>query len=181
MVHLQFDSFPQLLTERLVLRQLQFTDAPAIMQLRSDEEVNTFLGRKGTINIDEAKAFIQKIETTINNKDGLYWAITLKHHPALIGTICYWNIVQEKEMAEIGFELFPAFQGKGLMQEAVATVIKFGFEEMNLEIITALPETGNSKSIRVLEKNKFTTDEHSQFVSKEEADGLLVYYLMSAQ
>jgi len=177
MVYLQFESFPQLITERLLLRQLQLTDAPAIMQLRSDEQVNTFLGRKGTISMEEATAFIHKIETTINNKDGLYWAITLKHHPALIGTICYWNIVREKNMAEMGYELFPAFQGKGLMQEAISTLINFGFEQMNLEIITALPEAGNIKSIRVLEKNKFIPDEHHQFVSKEEADGLLVYYL----
>lgn len=177
MVNLHFESFPQLVTERLVLRQLQLTDAPAIQQLRSNEQVNTYLGRKGTITMEEAKAFIHKIETTINNHQGLYWAITLKHHPALIGTCCYWNIEQEKEMAEMGYELFPAFQGKGLMQEAIATVINFGFEQMHLETITALPEAGNSPSIRVLTKHKFIPDEENQIVSKEDADGLAVYYI----
>lgn len=177
MVNLNFESFPQLVTERLVLRQLQLTDAPAIMQLRSDEQVNTFLGRKGTISMEEATAFIHKIETTISNRHGLYWVIALKHHPALIGSICYWNIAQEKDMAEMGYELFPAFQGKGLMQEAISKLINFGFEQMHLATITALPEAGNIKSIRVLEKNNFIADEDHQVVSIEEADGLAVYYL----
>ena len=178
MLNLHFESFPQLITNRLVLRRLQINDAPEIMKLRSNESVNTFLNRTGSISIEQATAFINKIETTINNREGLYWAISLKHNPALIGTICYWNIVQEKDMAEIGYELFPAFQGKGLMQEAITTLINFGFEQMHLAIITALPETANSKSIRVLVKNKFIPDVDHQIVSKEEADGLAVYYLM---
>jgi len=170
--------FPVLTTGRLTLRRLGMNDAPEIKKLRSDKRVNEYLDRPGSITTREAKEFIQKIEKAISNNESAYWAITLTNEDKLIGTICYWNISLEKEMAEIGYELHPDFQGKGIMQEAILSVLKYGFDIMKIKTITALPLAENKKSIQVLLKNHFREDATNKFVSKEEANGLAVYYLV---
>jgi ribosomal-protein-alanine N-acetyltransferase len=160
-----------------VIRPLNLEDANEIRLLRSDEKVNEFIGRSGTISHDEAKAFIDLIEKNTSKGESYYWAIALKENNSLIGTICLWNIDLEKEVAEIGYELLPAFQGKGIMQEAISAIIKFGFEKINLKIILALLEARNKRSITLLLKNNFLPDENFMHVSKEAAEGLIVYYL----
>jgi ribosomal-protein-alanine N-acetyltransferase len=119
---------------------------------------NRFLDRPKAITIEEAKQFIYKINDGINKNEWVYWAITLKNETKLIGTICYWNISKENDRAEVGYELHPRYQGKGIMQEALLKVIDFGFEQMRLKTITAVPSDDNIKSRKLLEKNNFKID-----------------------
>src|SRR5437868_13096004 len=119
MLNLNFTPFPNLITERLFLRQLKIEDANEIFTLRSSDEVNRFLDRPKATTIDEARQFINKINDGINKNESVYWAITFKNDSKLIGTICYWNISKENDRAEIGYELQPRYQGKGIMQEAI--------------------------------------------------------------
>lgn len=168
--------YPIFATKRLVLRRMKIEDANEIKLLRSDDLVNEFIGRSGSISLDEAKAFIKLIEKKIGEDDSYYWAITLKDNDSLIGTICLYNISVEKDLAEIGYELMPAFQGKGIMQEAISAIINFSFEQLGLKMLTALSEVGNKKSTTLLLKNNFLPDENFKHVSKAEAEGLIAYY-----
>jgi ribosomal-protein-alanine N-acetyltransferase len=174
---IDFSTFPVLETERLVLRQLDIRDKKEIRELRSDGSVNEFLDRKWPITVEEAEAFIQKILKGFIEDNWLYWAITLKEDPRLIGTICFWNYAIELKRVEIGYELLPRFHGQGLMNECLSSVINFAFHEMKARIITALPKKGNQKSINILQKNQFIQDRDCNIVPKEEAEGFEVYYL----
>lgn len=178
MLKINTNPYPVFKTGRLLIRRMTIEDAEQIRLLRSDKDVNEFIGRTGPISLEEAEAFINMIEKGIVRNESFYWAITLAGNNKLIGTICLWNILAEKEIAEIGYELLPAFQGKGIMQDAISAIIKFSFEIMKLKTITALPEEGNKKSIALLLKNNFLPDENYIHVSKEAAEGLLVYYLV---
>src|SRR3990167_3457862 len=132
---INFTPFPLLETERLTLRQLSLEDANEIFRLRSDKSVNKFLDRPIAKTIDDANQFINKINDSIAKNELIYWVITLKNHPKLIGTICLWNISEDRSKAEIGFELLLEYHGKGIMQEVILKVIKYGFEEMHLRSI----------------------------------------------
>jgi ribosomal-protein-alanine N-acetyltransferase len=146
---------PLLSTERLHLRGLLDSDATQILALRSNPEVNKYLGRSNDITIDEARSFIKKIEGIVSRGEGFYWAITLKDDSNLIGTICYWNLEPVDKKAEIGYELYPDQQGKGLMQEALSAVLKYGFETVGFEAIAACPVGENESSIKLLIKSGF--------------------------
>lgn len=150
-----FKSFPELQTERLLLRRLAAQDENEIFQLRSDESISKYLTRPLSQTIDEARIFIQKINEGIENNESLYWAISLKNNPSLIGTICLWNISRENERAEVGFELLPGFQKKGYMQEALAAVLDFVFTILKFHSIEGVVNPDNQSSIKVLEKNHF--------------------------
>lgn len=158
MPEFQFSPFPVLTTERLTLRRPEPGDDRDIFRLRSDESVNQFLGRKIAETREDARQFIATIAKTIENGEGVYWAITLKNDDRVIGTICYFDFSDEKERAEIGYELLPEFQGKGIMQEALSEVIRFGFEEMKLQTILAFTRIDHLKSAQLLERNNFRID-----------------------
>lgn len=177
---MQFCNFtPPIETSRLRLRSLVPEDAEAISILRSDPQVNTYLNRPATLTTDEASAYISKIAAGIQQHKWMYWALELKNSPGLTGTICLWNFIPENDKAEIGYELATICQGKGLMQEAVEAVIRFGFEEMKLQVITALIKSGNERSARLLVKQQFRPDHFNHYVSKEEAGEFVVYYLLN--
>ncbi len=153
-----FKPFPELQTERLLLRRLVEQDENKIFQLRSDENISKYLTRPLQKTIDEARAFIQKINTGIEKNESLYWVLCLKNDPSLIGTICIWNISREHERAEVGFELLPDFQKKGYMQEALTAVLDFGFNIIKLHSIEGMVDPRNQSSIKILEKNHFVRE-----------------------
>lgn len=177
MLDLNFTTFPNLTTDRLVLRQLNNDDANEIYLLRSDESVNKYLDRDKATVIDDATNFINKIKTAVANNESLYWAITIKGNNSLIGTICLFSIDIEKDRAEIGYELIPKFQGKGFMQESISTVIKFAFDNLRIKTITAALTADNSKSVIILERNNFKLDRNFTYASKEELGNLTCFYL----
>ena len=151
----EYKSFPILKTERLVLKQLCENDKAAIFLLRSDERVNKYIDRPQQQSIDEALAFINKINMAIEQNQSVYWAISLKNNAELIGTICLWNFSADHQTAELGYELSPTFQGQGIMNEAIEAVLKYAFEIIELESIVAYTHKDNSSSIKLLEKNGF--------------------------
>lgn len=177
MLNLNFTPFPLLVSERLILRQLSILDKARIFSIRSDERVNEFIDRPKSINQNEAASFIEKINNGIKNNECIYWGITLQDEDMVIGTICLWNIDSEKNLAEIGYELHPDFQGKGFISEAVEKVIDYGFNKMRLAIIIALTHPKNKRSEKVLLKNNFISDKQYKYIKKEEVGNLLVYYL----
>ena len=148
-------TFPILKTERLTLRQLKDTDDLATSSLRSNNSVNKYIARSKQTTVDQAQAFIAKINDGINQNRSLYWAICLKEYPDLIGTICLWNFSNDKTCAEIGYELSPASQGKGLMDEALKCVLDYGFHSLGINTIEAFTHRDNVASARMLVKNKF--------------------------
>ena len=109
-------------------------------------------------NIEDARAFIRKISKCIKKNESIYWGICLKDQAKLIGTICFWNIEKKPKKAEIGYVMHPDFQGKGLMQEAIGKVIQYGLEQMKLQVIEAILDPENTRSVKLLEKSNFIYD-----------------------
>ena len=173
---LNITPFSELITERLLLRQLDLKDAYDIMLLRSDDVVNQYLNRQGKITIDEAKGFIEKIRNGIINNEWFYWAIVFKNTDNLIGTICFWNIDFENSIGEIGYELKLEFHGKGIMQEAFLSVVNYGIHNLKFKVITAFPRKDNIKSIKLLEKNGFIIDEYNKFSNNRDSEEFACYY-----
>ena len=159
-MNINFSPFPILQTERLILRRLSLDDAEEIFFLRSDETVNKYIDRPRATSIEDAYNFINKTNHSIENNELIDWAIAFKNNSRLIGSICLWNIFKEENKAEVGYELLPDFQGKGIAQEAMFTVLDYGFNIMLLNKIEAYTHKENSSSIKLLEKFGFVRDLH---------------------
>jgi len=152
-------SLDTITTSRLVLRGLQLSDGPEMAAIRSDDEVNRYLNRQPCISQVEAEAFIRKIQMSVAAGDSYYWAICLNDKDKLIGTICLWNIDRDLPQAELGYELVPASQGRGIMFEAIEAIIAVAFEELNFSMIVAITQHQNARSVALLRKFGFVADE----------------------
>jgi [ribosomal protein S5]-alanine N-acetyltransferase len=157
-LNLNFTPFPELTTDRLLLRQIHPGDANDMAALRSDENVNRFINRPKVCTPEEALERIDRLTASIANNESVIWAIALKNDPSMVGTVCYWNISKEEGRGEIGYELFPVMQGKGIMQEAIETVIGYGFDTIGFRTIHAWIREDNSSSLKLVERNMFTRD-----------------------
>jgi [ribosomal protein S5]-alanine N-acetyltransferase len=171
-------TYPTLVTERLTLRIIVKQDCGDLVLLRSNAQVNKFLDRPHATTKEEVDEFILKILRGIENDGLFYWIITLKEDNNLIGTICFWNFSADKKTAEIGYELMPNFQGKGIMREAVLRVINFGFNNVGLDQITAFPKKNNAKSIELLKKAGFIKGENNE---DDDLDGYQMYKIFKPE
>lgn len=153
---MNFSPLPVLTTQRLLLRQLLPEDARKLSALRSDKAVNKYLDRLPETSIEAAGDFILYINEGIKTNSWLYWAICIKGTDTLIGTVCIWNFSDDKTIAEIGYELFPMFQGRGYMHEALQCVIANSFDVLHLKVLEAHTHKDNKKSLHLLLKNNFT-------------------------
>ena len=147
--------FASLTTERLQLRPLNESDQDAVFTLRSDKGVNQYLDRPACLIPEQALQFIHTIHQKIAMQESLYWAICLKDNNFLIGTICLFHFSAAMQMAEIGFELMPAYQGKGYMQEALEAILSLSFKCLKIHTISAVTHINNNPSITLLKKNDF--------------------------
>jgi [ribosomal protein S5]-alanine N-acetyltransferase len=167
-------AFPVLKTKRLLLRQLSNKDEEAIFDLRSDPEVNKYLGRQPCKSIEDAMAFIKKINENIKKGDTYYWAIALTETNQLVGTICLYDLSQNNESCEIGFEIRPQFQKQGIMQEAIQSVIDFAVHTLKVHKVTATTHFENEDSIRLLSKFNF----EKALVEEDANPNLIVFTLV---
>lgn len=155
MLNINFTPFPILTTERLTLRQLSIDDKQDIYALRSDTEINKYLGRKPCQTIEEAINFIKKINDNIKNNNAIYWVISLTNTKEFVGTICLFDFSNEKESCEIGYELMTEFQGQGIMKEAAQVVIDYVFQTLKFKKIFAFTHYENQNSTQLLLKFNF--------------------------
>lgn len=148
-------SLPILKTERLILRRSMKKDLKQILFFRSDREMNKYIIRPLTKNIDEAEAWFDKVQKQVDHRETFDWAINENPDQVMIGTICLWDFSADKKRAEVGYALHPSFQGRGIMSEALRVVIDFGFRQLELDEIVAFTHRENLASIAMLLKHEF--------------------------
>ena len=158
MLTIELTPFPELSTSRLKLRRITIEDAPAILHLRSNTDVMQYLDRPLAQNLEDAEALIVRIDQSLENNDGITWGISTNEDAVLIGTVGFWRMMKEHHRAEIGYMLDPAWQGKGLMQEAIEKVMEYGFDVLKLHSVEANVNPLNQASIRLLEKCHFVKE-----------------------
>jgi ribosomal-protein-alanine N-acetyltransferase len=182
MLNINFNPFPLIATEKLLLRKVELNDVNEIFFLRSDERVMRYIDRSPAKSLEEAGEFIKKITELEENNEAVTWAITIKENPELIGTICYWNIQKEHYRAEVGYVLHPDYWGKGIMQEAFTKVLNYGFKVMDLHSIEANVNPDNKASIKLLERNNFTREAYfreNYFYNEKFLDSAIYSLLIS--
>ncbi|RTL60442.1 MAG: N-acetyltransferase [Sphingobacteriales bacterium] len=161
MLTINLTPFPQLETNRLLLRQLKEEDADVLFFLRSDAQVLKYIFREPASGKEEVIGFIQAIQQAVSSNENPYWAIALKDKPdELIGTICIWNIRREHYRGELGYVLHPHYWSKGLMKEAIQKVIEYGFDQLHLHSMEAVVDPRNLASVKTLESVGFVKEAH---------------------
>ena len=158
-------------TERLILRQINENHTEDILKIRSNEVINRYVKRNSPKTNYDALAFILHIQKKTQDKEIIFWGISYKDDPRLIGTICLWNFSHDRKTAEVGYELLPDYHKKGIMSEAFRNVLTFGFNDLQLQKILAFTNPFNHDSQTLLVKHGFVLDEKMK--DKEIPDNII--------
>lgn len=146
--------FPELKTNRLVLRQITEADLENIYSGLSHPEVIKYYG----VNYSSLDATWEQLEWYAElerTHTGIWWAIISAESSEFCGAIGYNNLSREHRKAELGFWLLPPWWGKGIVQEAMEVVLEYAFQKMDLHRIEAFVETENKSSQKALKKKGF--------------------------
>lgn len=165
MLNLNFNPFPEIKTKRLLLRKVLPTDAESVMKIRGNEEAMRYIPRPRAKTVDDALNVIEMLANGIDEGKSINWAISNAENPSeIFGIMGYVNFYPEQGKAEIGYMLHPDYWGKGYIPEAIAEVEKFGFQQINLQIIEAKIDPRNDNSRKILIRNNYQFD---RLVQKE--------------
>ena len=143
------DPFPILETPRLLLREIIPADAPRLFDIHGDASLMRWFGVDPLKDIEGAEKLVAMFASwRAQPNPGTRWAIQVKGEPQLCGTcgLFAWNRAWRK--CAIGYELAASAQGKGLMHEALTSVLSWGFEQMALNRIEAQVHPDKAASIR---------------------------------
>lgn len=146
-------------TGRLVLNEINESHVDDILKIRSNPEINKFVTRVSPKSNYDALEFILSIKSRTQSKEIIFFGISYKGQSNLIGTICLWKFSEDRKTAEMGYELLPDYHRKGIMSEAVDSVVNFGFNELNLQEILAFTNKRNEASKNLLLKHSFVLEQ----------------------
>lgn len=145
-------TFPTIETERLFLREIVDTDAPALFAVHGDPECMKWFGVDPLVDEAGAQKLVEVFaKWRVMPNPGTRWGIQVKGQSHLVGTcgLFAWNRAWHK--CTIGYELNPTMQGQGYMHEALRSCLDWGFEHMQLNRIEAQVHPSNLASIRSVE------------------------------
>lgn len=144
---------PLLVTERLVLRELQPEDAPAIARRAGDRRVARYLlAVPSPYPVALAARWVAARAAWWPHGRGITFAICRREAPReLIGSASLRRVARDRR-AELGYWLGADAWGHGYATEAADALVDFGFEHLGLARIYAQVLAGNVASCRVLEK-----------------------------
>lgn len=145
-------------TERLLIRALQQSDLPALLEMNSDPEVNRFLPYPIWTSMDDAHAWYLRTLKRIADGGTLYRVIVEKATNEPIGTCLVLHYSADDACAEVGYMQRRSSWGKGFVREAVAAVIDDAFGTIGLRRLEAQINPLNVASCRVVESLGFTRE-----------------------
>lgn len=176
-----FEAFPILKTDRLILRQLTLNDAKAVFAIRSDFAVTRLNIGSAYTSIEQARSLIESILDNYQRHSELRWGITLKNGDDTVIGMCGYNYWAQRDFrGSVGYDLARVYWRQGIMTEAVREVVKFGFEHMALNRIEADASIENEASIRLLKRLGFQHEgiEREQYFEGGEFHDLELFSLL---
>jgi ribosomal-protein-alanine N-acetyltransferase len=143
-------------TERLILRKFMLTDAKAMYHnWAKDDEVTKYLTWPSHPSADISEKIIQSWLKNYDEAGNYQWCIELKSIGEAIGSISVVNRNDEIGSVEVGYCIGRAFWNQGIVSEALAAVMKFFFDEAEVNRIEARHDINNPNSGKVMLKCGF--------------------------
>ncbi|MBP9193476.1 MAG: GNAT family N-acetyltransferase [Saprospiraceae bacterium] len=142
-------------TERLILRKVIQSDAADLFAIRSSDEVNRYIERPAYQDISESENYIVTQKEKSEAGEWVILGMELKQASVLVGSICLFSFSDDRSSCELGYELNPSYQGRGLMHEALETLLKTLAESKTLQTLQAIINPQNKASLQLALKLGF--------------------------
>ena len=147
-----FSSMPTLECNRLILRRMKCTDAADMYEYAKEECVTEYLLWNPHDSLRYTEQYLKYVQGKYRDGEFYDWAVVLKAENKMIGTCGFTSFDTDNNSAEVGYVINPKYRGHEYAVEALTKVIRFGFDELELNRIEAKYIVGNDASLRVMEK-----------------------------
>ncbi len=138
-------------TNRLSLRPLRESDVARLHQIWTDPGVRKFLWDDREISAAEAAGVVAGSVAIFQEGGPGLWAVSWRGAVELIGFCGYWHFHDPPEL-QLLYGIESVHWRQGLATEAAQAMIRYGFENLFYEQITASTDALNLASLRVMEK-----------------------------
>jgi RimJ/RimL family protein N-acetyltransferase len=148
---------PTLETERLKLQPFTLADSNFIMELLNTEGFLKYIGDRNIKNTEDAEQYLQNgpLKSYAEHGFGLCKVLLKSSNDEALWLpigICGLLKRDYLDHPDIGYALLPEFEGKGYAKESAEAVLRWGFEERDFNVISAIVLPNNDVSIRLLER-----------------------------
>lgn len=147
------ENIPEKSTNRLILKSVLLSDIPKVIEYAGNKKI-----ADNTLNIPhpysekDAIFWLNSINQGLRTKTQFTFGIRLKETDEFIGGVGL-KVNLKYNKAELGYWIAEPFWNNGYATEAVGEVIKFGFNELEINEIFATHLIENPSSGRVMIKN----------------------------
>jgi RimJ/RimL family protein N-acetyltransferase len=177
------DELPTIVTERLVLRPFEMSDATDVQRLAGEWAV-----ADTTTNIPHpypdgaAGQWISSHAGRFERREILVLAVTLRESGELAGCISL-ALRDSDDRAELGYWMGVPYWNRGYCSEAARALVAYGFEQLGLQRIAAYHLVRNPASGRVMQKAGMTYEGTLRQHTKkwERYEDLAVYGILRSE
>jgi RimJ/RimL family protein N-acetyltransferase len=159
-------------TPRLTIRNFEDKDLETLLAYRNDPEVAKYQGWGIPYPREKGEALVSSMKdvSTLTQDGWAQYAVALKDTDELIGDLGCRIKRDDVRQARIGYTLASKYWRQGYISEALTSLLKYLFEEMNLHRVAADCDVENTASFRTLEKLGFRREAH--FIESFLVDGV---------
>ncbi len=165
-------------TERLILRELETTDAAFILDLLNQPSFIRYIGDRGVRTVEEAGDFIESryCQSYRDHGFGLYAVVLKSQITDPISQIGICGFVRRPGLddPDIGFAFLPQFEGKGYAFESSAKMLEYGRNDLGIERVLAITTLDNEASVKLLLKLGFELRQTMELPGSDEELNLFV-------
>jgi ribosomal-protein-serine acetyltransferase len=145
--------------ERTVLRPMAPADEVGVWQAvdRNRAHLRRFLPwLDSTTSASDIEAF--RLRTQSQEREGSGLVRLIEHAGTISGVVGYNVIDQFNRRAELGYWIDRTIEGRGICRRACEQLIRYGFEELDLNRISIAAATENRRSRALAERLGFTLE-----------------------
>ncbi|AMV65239.1 acetyltransferase, GNAT family [Pediococcus damnosus] len=135
------------------------SDVDILFRYRSNIEIAHSEGRIPDKSRQETAKFLTQLLSKIDAGIVNYWLIS-DHTKNHLGGISIWGFNQEKAEAEVGYDILPKFQGKGVISEVFPEIEQYAFTVLKLQKLSVYTSKIDILSQHILRKNHYRLIEH---------------------
>lgn len=134
-------------TPRLLLREAHESDRERHIDMLTNPATRAYLG--GAVDY----ASRQALELSPLGLTWGAWVIACEGSDEMIGTI---SLTYDRGELEVSFALLPQYVGYGYSSEAVRAIIDFATEELEEDVMIAVPQSSNKRAVAQLKSLGFS-------------------------
>lgn len=154
-------------TERLILREIEQTDAKDLFELDSNPEVLKYIGIPPLTDISQVSTMIEILQKQYEDNGIGRWAVELKSTGEVIGW-CGLKLHDEPidgnvNFYELGYRFKPQHWSKGYATESSNAWMDYAFNTLKTPQVFGMTDPKHNASQNVLKKMGFTFIKQLEF------------------